>query len=129
LAPLAAKLEEEIVELAPWCARPAFGPAVRAWAFAEGACELYRAWFSERGLFGADGKPLAGWERWNRAEARASKLRAELGLTPQALARLLGSLATVAAASGDVAGLAELKAEGHRIVAACEVALGPVDAE
>jgi hypothetical protein len=127
LAPVAARLEAEIVEVAPWCARPWFGPAVRAWAFAEAACELYQAWFSERGLFGEDGKPARGLERWDRAEARASRLRAALGLTPQSLARLLGTLASVTAASGDEGGTAALRAEGRHIIAAHEVALGPVD--
>jgi hypothetical protein len=61
LGPVAARLEAEVVEVAPWCAQPAFGPAVRAWALAEAACELYQAWFSERGLFGEDGKPTPGW--------------------------------------------------------------------
>jgi hypothetical protein len=123
LAPVAARLEAEIVEVAPWCARPGFGPAVREWAFAEAVCELYQAWFSERGLFGEDGKLAPGLVRWDRAEARASTLRAELGLTPQALASLLGSLATVAATSGDDGGLAALKAESQRLVAACQTAL------
>jgi hypothetical protein len=127
LGPVAARLEAEVVEVAPWCAQPAFGPAVRAWALAEAACELYQAWFSERGLFGEDGKPTPGLERWDRAEARASRLRAALGLTPQSLARLLGTLAGVTAASGDEGGIAALRAEGRHIIAAHEVALGPVD--
>jgi hypothetical protein len=44
-----------------------------------------------------------------------------LGLTPQALAKLLGRLAGIAAAGSDEAGLDALKAQGRAILAAREV--------
>jgi hypothetical protein len=100
LAPVAARLEEEIVELAPWCGRPAFRAAVQAWAFAEAVCLAYRAWFAERGLFDERDEQLVGGERWDRAEARAAKLRARLSLDPSALASLLTKLSSVESSGG-----------------------------
>lgn len=128
LAPIAKRLEEEILELAPWCARPAFATAVRAWAWAEAACELYRAWFGQVGLRDAEGQ-LTGLQNWDRCEARAAKLRSRLSLDPNALAKLLSSLALVAASGGDSQGLAAVKAEGAAIVAARERQLERVDNE
>ena len=58
---------------------------------------LLRRWIDEHGLLGDDGQPQAV-ALLQRLETRASTLREELGLTPQALARLLNSLATVATA-------------------------------
>ncbi len=120
LAPVAAQLEREIVEIAPWCARPAFAMAVRAWSWAEAQCELYRTWFAEHGLRDEENQPVTGLANWDRAEARASKLRSRLSLDPNALAKLLSSLASVAASGGDSAGLESVKREGAAIVAARE---------
>jgi hypothetical protein len=100
LAPLAAELEREIVELAPWCARPAFKSAVSAWARAEAQCQLYAAWFAERGLWDERGEPLPGLVRMDRAEARAAALRARLSLDPSALASLITKLAVAQSAGG-----------------------------
>jgi hypothetical protein len=129
LRPIAERLEREIVTIAPWCARPAFAAAVRAWAWAEAQCELYRAWFAEHGLRDEENQPVTGLANWDRAEARASKLRARLSLDPNALAKLLSSLASVAASGGDSQGLAAVKAEGAAIVAARERQLERVDNE
>jgi hypothetical protein len=100
LAPIAAELEREIVDLAPWCARPAFKAAVTAWAWAEATCELYRAHFKERGLWDAADEPLPGLVRWDRAEARASALRKRLALDPAALGSLLSKLTSVESSGG-----------------------------
>jgi hypothetical protein len=129
LAPVAEFYEAAVVEAAPWTARDAFTLARRAWAYAEARCELYRRWFAERGLFGEDGEPLPGLERWERAEAAARTSREKLGLDPASLAKLLSSLASVAVAGGDDDGLAQLKAEGAAIVAARREALTGGDSE
>jgi hypothetical protein len=126
LAPRVAELGVWIVEVAPWTARPAFRAAVRAWAVAEAMCELYRQHFDD-GVFDSAGEPRAGLVQWDRAEARASKLRAELGLTPQSLAKLLGTLTSVATAGGYEDGLTALKAEGQRMLAEREAAGRPED--
>jgi hypothetical protein len=100
LAPVVAQLEEEIRVLAPWTARPAFQAATRAWATAEAVCDAYRSWFFEHGLRDEDGEPLPGLVQWDRAEARAAKLRARLSLDPAALASLLHKLSEVEGRGG-----------------------------
>ncbi len=98
LEPVAARLEAELLAVAPWAARPAFQWAVRAWSVAEATCELYRAWFAEVGVRDEEGQPLPGLVLWDRAEARASKLRARLSLDPAALASLINKLSAASAA-------------------------------
>jgi hypothetical protein len=127
LAPIAAELERGIVEVAPWCARPAFQPAVKAWAIAEATCELYREWFKERGLWDQVGEPLSGLVRWDRAEARASALRKRLSIDPSSFASFLSRLATTSAITDNVEGLAEVQREGRAIVAARERQLAAGD--
>jgi hypothetical protein len=92
LAAIAQELEEGILLEAPWCGRPAFQHAVRAWSYAEASCVLYREWFAEHGLADDEGEPLPGLVRWDRAESRASTLRQRLALDPNALASLLEKL-------------------------------------
>jgi hypothetical protein len=100
LRPIAERLEAEMLELAPWCARPAFAAAVRAWAWAEAQCECYRSWFAEHGLRDEENQPVSGLQQWDRAEARASKLRSKLSIDPSSLAGLVNKLATASAAGG-----------------------------
>jgi hypothetical protein len=116
LRPIADRLEAEIVREAPWVGRPAFAGARRSWAFAEAQCIAYEEWFAANGLFDAKGEPSAGLVRLDRAQGRASMLRAKLGLDPSSLAGLLLKLSGVAAHEGDADGLAEVQAEGRRIV-------------
>ena len=125
--PLAEQIARMLPEVAPWTARPAFEDALRSLAWAEAQVVLLRGWIDEHGILGADGQAQPAVRLLQRLETQASTLRAELGLTPQALARLLGSLATVATAGDDNAGLAALKAEGQRIVAARQATLGPAE--
>jgi hypothetical protein len=100
LRPVAERLEQELIEQAPWCSRPAFQAARAAWSWAEAQCLAYRAWFDEHGLFDEDGEPLPGLVLADRAEARASKLRARLSLDPSALASLISKLSSVEHAGG-----------------------------
>jgi hypothetical protein len=100
LAPVAEQLEREIVKDAPWCARPAFAAAVSAWAAAEAVCLAYRNWFFEQGLRDEEDQPATGLVAWDRAEARAAKLRARLSLDPSALASLLTKLVSVESSGG-----------------------------
>jgi hypothetical protein len=112
--PVADEIARELTEAAPWTARPAFNGALRSLAWVEAQALLLRRWIDEHGLLGDEGQPQAV-TLLQRLETRASTLREELGLTPQALARLLSSLATVATAGADNGGPAPLQAEGQRM--------------
>jgi hypothetical protein len=125
--PVAEEIARELTEAAPWTARPAFNGALRSLAWVEAQAVLLRRWIDEHGILGDDGQPQAAVRLLQRLETRASTLREELGLTPQALARLLSSLATVATAGADNGGLALLQADGQRIDAARHATLDPVD--
>jgi hypothetical protein len=103
LAPIAAELEQGILEEAPWCGRPAFRAAVTAWAWAEASCVLYRQHFAEKGLADESGEPLSGLVRWDRSESRAAMLRSKLALDPNALGSLLDKLASAGSAGGEYA--------------------------
>jgi hypothetical protein len=117
LRPIAESLAAELVEVAPWTSAPAFTATVARWAWAEAACRAYRAWFAEHGLFDGD-EPRTGQDRWARFEATAARAAEVLGLSPLALAKLLGTLAGVAVAGHDDDGLEELKRAGAEILAA-----------
>jgi hypothetical protein len=127
VAPLALEFEQALPVVAPWAAQPVFAGARAALAWVEAQLVLVQAYLDQHGLLDGNGQPRPAARRLDRLEARASTLRAELGLSPQALARLLGTLASVTAASGDEGGIAALEAEARLIIAAHEVALGPVD--
>jgi hypothetical protein len=116
LAPVADEIAGHLPHDAPWTARPAFEGSLRSLAWIEAQLLYLRRWIDDQGITGADGHLRDAFVMYERLEDRASTLRAELGLTPLALAKLLDSLATVAAAHGDDDGLATLKAEGERIV-------------
>lgn len=118
VAPLAAGVEAAVAEVAPWTSRPTFAPAVRSYAWVEAQLELVRQWLDRVGVLDDEGQPRPAVAYLDRLEGRAGKLRAELGLTPLALAKLLGSLATTAATVGDDDALASLRAEGARIIEA-----------
>jgi hypothetical protein len=115
IRPVADEIARELTKEAPWTARPAFNGALRSLAWVEAQAVLLRRWIDEHGLLGDDGQPQAAVTLLQRLETRASTLREELGLTPQALARLLSSLASVAAAGADNGGPAPLQAEGQRM--------------
>jgi hypothetical protein len=127
--PIAEEIAWRLPQVAPWTARPAFAGALQSLAWVEAQVVLLRRWIDEHGILGDDGQPQAAVTLLHGLEARASTLRDELGLTPQSLARLLSSLATVATAGADNGGLAALHAEGQRIDAARHATLGPVGAK
>jgi hypothetical protein len=127
IRPIAEEIARMLPEVAPWTARPAFDGAVRSLAWVEAQIMVLREWIDEHGILDDDGHPQDAVTLLQRFEPQAWTLRAELGLTPQALARLLSSLATVATAGADEGGLAALEAEGQRIFAARQDEVGPVD--
>ena len=117
LRPLAENIARRLPEVAPWTARPPFDAALQSLAWIEAQIVFLRGRVDEYGMLDSRGQSQPATTLLQRLERQASTLRAELGLTPQALARLLGSLATVATAGSDKGGLAALKEEGQRIVA------------
>jgi hypothetical protein len=127
IRPIAEEIARTLPEVAPWTARPAFDGAVRGLAWVEAQIMVLRGWIDEHGILDDDGHPQDAVTLLQRLEPQAWTLRAELGLTPQALARLLSSLATLATAGADEGGLAALEAEGQRIFAARQDELRPVD--
>lgn len=125
--PLADRLAEELVEEAPWLARPTFASAVAAWARVEAQLQLVMGWLDEHGLLDEDGKPRPATNLLDRLEGRAASLRQDLGRTPQALAKLLS---VVAQTGHDPGGLDALREEGRRILRArAPEALGATEGE
>lgn len=95
LRPIVDELLAGLHQLAPWCSAPVFIPTVEAWAWAEARAVLYRRWFDEHGLELDGEAPPKGLDMWDRAERRAMTLRAELGLSPSSLTRLLSGLSSI----------------------------------
>ncbi len=118
VAPLAEAMLEHLELVAPWCSRPAFDMARYRWAQAEARALLLDAWIDEHGVLDPSSEGAVAMLKVE--DSKLVKMRADLGLSPTALAKLLASLASVAAAGGDSQGLADVKAEGAAIVAARE---------
>lgn len=115
--PLADAIAAELPEVAPWCSRSTYAPAVAAWARVEAQLQLVMAWLDDHGPLDDDGEPRPATALLARLESQAQSLRAELGLSPLALAKLLGAFTSAPACTDDDA-LEALKAEGRRIVEA-----------
>jgi len=117
VGPIVDALVVELAAVAPWTARPAFAAEVNAWAHAEARCQVLRHWADEHGVLSDEGLAAAG--ELARAEVRASTARDRLGLSPLALAKLLGAFATASSTGADDDGALDLlKAEGRRIIEA-----------
>jgi hypothetical protein len=128
IAPVAAELEEGLHATAPWTTGSAFTAARSSWSWTEAQCVLLRAWLDEVGLLDPETfEPRPASVLLNRLETRAMKLRAQLGLDPLSLTKLLAGLSSVnpAAAAG---GLDALVAAGAQIRARADEALVDVAA-
>jgi hypothetical protein len=90
--PIAEDLERRLLSAAPWCAQDAFAPTVGAWSWAEGQASLLRAYVDEHGMLDADGLPRPACSLLHQVEVRAARLRSELGLSPNAWAKLVARL-------------------------------------
>lgn len=104
IAPLAERLAAELAESAPWTCRPAYRATVAAWARAEVRVQLIERWLDEVGDLDELGRPRAASGWLDRLESRAMRLRSELGLSPQSLARLLLSTSELVRGQPDRAG-------------------------
>lgn len=117
ISPRAQALRAWLLEVAPWTALPSMRAEVEAWAWAEARVSLLREFVDERGELDAAGKPLPASGLLERLEATAAKRRAELGITPNAWARLVAAMSSTdheAAARG----LEALKATGRALASA-----------
>ena len=121
LRPIVDELIASLETVAPWTAAHVFRPTVESWAYAEAQCVLFRRWFDVQGIAEGDDDPKSSG-RWDKAEARASKLRAELGLSPASLTRLLSGLSAIDA-SAATSGLDALREAGAATRANAEAAL------
>jgi hypothetical protein len=113
LRPIVERLTAEVADVAPWTRRPAYAGEVKSWAWSEARCVVLREWVDEHGVLSDEGTLAAG--ELARAESRAATARDRLGLSPLALAKLLGAFTSAPAGTDDDA-LEALKAEGRRIV-------------
>lgn len=116
--PLASDLVERLlddVEVA-YLRSAAFRPAVWAWARAEAQAQLLTEYLAERGKGGVgdleDERVRSAYLLLHRAEARADRSRARLGLDPLSRARLGKDVA-----QGRAADAAAVMAELHRLEA------------
>jgi hypothetical protein len=120
VAPVADRLAAELAASAPWTSRPGYQAQVAAWARTEARVVLVSDWLDVVGDLDEYGKPRPATALLDRLEARAAKLRDQLGLTPMGHARLLLTVASVVRTQpigtpGPLDGvLAELMAEGRR---------------
>lgn len=121
LRPLVDQLITSLQATAPWTSAPVFAPTVQAWAWAEAAAISYRGWFDDHGLYDENDDETPGDARWDRAERSAARLRAELGLSPASLTRLLSGLSSIDAPAAQ-SGLEAMKAAGAQLRAAAAVA-------
>ncbi len=115
LRPIVDQLTGELAEVAPWTRRPAYAGEVKSWAWSEARCVVLRDWVDQHGVLSEEGALAAG--ELARAESRAATARDRLGLSPLALAKLLGAFSSAPSGTDDDA-LEALKAEGRRIVEA-----------
>lgn len=86
--PIATALRAQLLEVAAWCAAPAFAATVAAWSQAEARARLLQLYLDEVGLLDAEGEPRSALAALDKAERAASRLREQLGLTPAAWAAL-----------------------------------------
>ncbi|MGA8372652.1 MAG: hypothetical protein WB765_21165 [Acidimicrobiales bacterium] len=121
--PLAEQLAAEAIAAAPELGRPRFRWAVKAWATAEAKAQLIDEWCDEHGWRKANGDPLPAIVFADRLHARAESLRARLALDTASLSRIMATLTVVPAGGEDA--LAQLQAEGRRIIEARQAAAGP----
>jgi hypothetical protein len=124
VSPIADEIAAVLPSTAPWATGPTFVGAIRSYSWAEAQLALVREFLDEHGILDHEGKPRPAMQLLDRLEGRAAALRAELGLTPMALAKLLGSLVSTAATAGDDDALEQLRAEGARILAARGIGAG-----
>jgi hypothetical protein len=97
----------------------AFAGSVASWAHAEAQAYVLRQYLDEHGLVDGEGQPRPAAGLLERVEGRLAGLRAQLGLTPLALGKLLATLSQVDAGKGEE-GLEALRRAGAELRAAAD---------
>lgn len=122
VAPLAGRYVEWVVSVAPWTRGAAFAGTREDWAWTEAQCELIRRYLDAVALLDGEGEVRSAATYLERLARRAASLRNDLGLTPQSMVKLLGSLSALSGeGGGGVAdGIEALKATGLEILEAAE---------
>lgn len=118
LRPIADQLAAGLAQVAPWTSAASFQGAVASWGWAEAQAHVLRAYLDEHGLVD-DGQPRGAAGMLERVEGRLAGLRAQLGLTPLALGRLLATLSQVDGDRGEQ-GLEALRRAGAELRAAAD---------
>jgi hypothetical protein len=96
LRPIAEQLAAGLAEVAPWTSAASFAGVTASWAWGEAQAAVLRAYLDERGLVvDDDGQPRPAAAMLERVEGRLAGLRAQLGLTPLSLGKLLATLSQV----------------------------------
>jgi hypothetical protein len=119
LTPIADQLAAGLGQVAPWTSAASFQGTVASWAWAEAQAHVLRAWLDEHGLVDDDGQPRPAARMLEGVEGRLAGLRAQLGLTPLALGRLLATLSQVDGDKGSQ-GLEALRRAGAELRAAAD---------
>lgn len=116
--PLAEAAAAQLLEVAPWCAVPAFKPTVDRWAWALARATLLRHWIDEHGILDAEGAPQPALSELARAEATEAKASEALGLSPRDWARVMAAtrVAESAGVPGAGAQVEALAAVGRELV-------------
>jgi hypothetical protein len=119
LQPIAEQLAAGLAQVAPWTSAASFQGTVASWSWAEAQAVVLRAWLDEHGLVDDDGQPRPAAGMLERVETRLANLRAQLGLTPLALGKLLATLSQVDGDKGSQ-GLEALRRAGAELRAAAD---------
>ena len=95
VAPLAAAIAQEATERVEYLRRPEFAMAVEDWSWHEAQRRLLQDYLDTHAPLGLNerGRQVPAAERLDRVARRADNLRAALGLTPAAAAKVGASLA------------------------------------
>jgi hypothetical protein len=119
LQPIADQLAAGLGAVAPWTSAAAFAGSVASWAWAEAQAHVLRIYLDEHGLVDGEGQPRPAAGMLERVEGRLAGLRAQLGLTPLALGKLLATLSQVDGDKGEQ-GLEALRRAGAELRAAAD---------
>lgn len=119
LGPIADRLAAGLGEMAPWTSAATFAGVTASWSWAEAQAVVLRRYLDEVGQVDAEGQPRPAAGLLERVEGRLAGLRAQLGLTPLSLGKLLATLSQVDGDRG-AEGLEALRRAGAELRAAAD---------
>lgn len=119
IGPLAEQIETDLIEAAPWLARPCFAWARRRAAREEARATLAWAAISEKGALDDEDQPTPASNAYDRWSASAARRFAACGLDLPTLSNAIRTVAAVHSMTGDQSETLELLiAEGRAALAA-----------